>query len=115
MEKKMNDKQAPQFKRVGDPEWEAFVEQRRAEVRLMQQKAAVNRHVWEGFENFPTAWIARDDTDGSLWLYTHEPVKAGRMFHCGPVGDMLEIGNSIYPQLTFELSPIKVKLLFIAE
>ena len=113
MEEKL--KETPQFKKVGDPEWESFVEQRRAEARRRQQHATVNPYIWRDFEHFPTAWIARDDFDGSLWLYTHEPVKAGGMFHCGPVGDMLEIDKSLYPQLTFELSPIKVKLLFIAE
>ena len=113
-EKKMNDKEAPQFKRVGDPEWEAYVEQCRAETRLMQQKAAVNPYVWREFEKFPTAWIARDE-DGSLWLYDKEPREGGGMFHMSAGGEtMMSLPPESYHEVTYELSPVKVKLLFFA-
>lgn len=113
MEEKL--KEAPQFKKVGDPEWESFVEQRRAETRLMQQKAAVNPYVWREFEKFPTAWIARDD-DNTLWLYDKEPREGGGMFHTSPGGEtMMQLPEDCYPDLTFELSPIKVRLIFFAE
>lgn len=114
MEKKINDKEAPQFKSVGDPEWESFVEQRRAETRLMQQKAAVNPYVWREFEKFPTAWIARDE-DNSLWLYDKEPREGGGMFHASAGGEtMMPLPSESYPEVTYELSPVKVKLLFFA-
>ena len=115
MEKKMNDKEAPQFKKVGEPEWESFVKQRRAEARLMQQKAAVNPYVWREFEKFPTAWIARDD-DNSLWLYDKKPLESGGIFCSSQGGEtMMQLPGDCYPDLTFELSPIKVRLIFFAE
>lgn len=81
----------------------------------MRQKAAVNKEIWEGYENLPTAWIARDE-DNSLWLYDKKPREGGGMFHLPAGGEtMMQLPEDCYPDLTFELSPIKVRLMFIAE
>lgn len=108
-------KEAPQFKRVGDPEWEKFVEEQRVEIRYLQQKAAINRYIWDDFDRCPTAWIARDE-DNSLWLYDKEPREGGGMFHMSAGGEtMMQLPEECYSEVTYELSPIKVRLLFIAE
>lgn len=85
------------------------------EIRLMQQRAAINRYIWDDFDHCPTAWIARDE-DNSLWLYDTEPREGGGMFHLSAVGEtMMTLPDKCYPEVTYELSPIKVKLLFIAQ
>lgn len=64
-------------------------------------------------DNLPSVWVARDD-DGSLYVYDSKPIKAYGIFHCGAGGDSMLIGNKgCYPEITFENSPVKIKLLFI--
>lgn len=111
-------KPAPQFKNVNDPVWNEFVkeEQREREEeerkRIEAAKQAIRDAYWKNWSNLPSVWVARDDDD-SLWLYNHKPVKAGGMFHCGPTGEMMPLDDGCYPEITFENSPIKIKLLFI--
>lgn len=84
-------------------------------ARLYKQRAVINRKIWDDFGHFPTAWIARDE-DNSLWLYDKEPREGGGMFHLSAGGEtMMPLPEDCYPEVTYELSPIKVILLFIAE
>lgn len=80
--------------------------------RIEGARKAIRDAYWRDWANLPSVWVARDD-DGSLWIYTTKPVEAGGMFHCSAVGEMFHINDSVYPGITFENSPIKVKLLFI--
>lgn len=73
---------------------------------------AIREAYWQSWDKLPSVWVARDD-DGSLWIYTTKPVKGGGMFSCSASGDMFQIDDSVYPEITFENSPVKVKLLFI--
>ena len=51
-------------------------------------------------------WIARD-LDGELYLYNSKPIKKDGYF----VGEeSLQINPKIYPNLTYEKSPMYVKL-----
>lgn len=75
-------------------------------------KKAIRNAYWESWDKLPSVWVARDD-DNSLWIYTTKPKKSCGMFHCGATGDMFQIDDSVYPEITFENSPVKVKLLFI--
>ena len=117
-EKRRSRKPAPQFKNVHDPEWNEYVkeEQREREEeerkRIEAAKKAIRDAYWRNWDSLPSVWIARDDDD-SLWMYNAKPVKAGGMFHCGATGEMMSIDNSCYPDITYENSPIKVKLMFI--
>ena len=89
--------------------------ERQLAMRLMQQKAAVNPYIWRDFEKFPTAWVARD-YDNSLWLYSKEPDELDGMFFAPAGGDyIMQLPEDCYPDLTSELSPIKVRLLLFAE
>lgn len=80
--------------------------------RIEGARKAIRDAYWRDWANLPSVWVARDD-DGSLWIYTTKPVEAGGMFHCSAVGEMFQINDSVYPEITFENSPIKVKLMFI--
>lgn len=85
------------------------------EIRHLQQKAAINREIWDDYDKLPFAWIARDK-DNSLWLYDKKPRESGGMFYLPAGGEaMMQLPEDCYPDLTFELSPIKVRLMFIAE
>ena len=75
-------------------------------------RKAIREAYWGNLAALPSVWVARDD-DGSLWIYTTKPVKSDGMFHCSATGDMFQIDDSVYPEITYENSPIKVKLLFI--
>lgn len=75
-------------------------------------KRAIREAYWGNLAALPSVWVARDE-DGSLWLYSAKPVKACGMFHCSSVGEMFQIDDSVYPEITYENSPVKVKLLFI--
>ena len=80
--------------------------------RIEAAKKAIREAYWRDWDGLPSVWVARDD-DGTLWIYTAKPVKARGFFHAGSVGEMFQINESAYPEITFENSPIKVKLLFI--
>ena len=80
--------------------------------RIEAVRKAIRNAYWENWSKLPSVWVARD-TDNSLWIYTTKPVEAGGMFHCSATGDMFQIDDSVYPEITFENSPIRVKLLFI--
>jgi len=116
MEKK--NKPAPQFKNVNEPTFNDFVneiEREREEEerkRIDAARKAIRAAYWRNWDKLPSVWVARDD-DGSLWIYTTKPVKGGGMFSCSASGDMFQIDDSVYPEITFENSPIRVKLLFI--
>ena len=75
-------------------------------------RKAIRAAYWRNWDALPSVWVARD-VDGSLWIYTTKPVKSDGMFHCSATGDMFQIDDSVYPEITFENSPIRVKLLFI--
>ena len=78
-------------------------------------RAAINSYIWRDFDHFPTGWIARDE-DNSLWLYDKEPREGGGMFHLSAGGEtMMPLPEDCYPDVTYELSPVKVKLLFFSE
>jgi hypothetical protein len=117
MSKKGN-KPAPQFKNVNEPTFNDFVneiEREREEEerkRIDAASKAIREAYWRNWDKLPSVWVARDD-DGSLWIYTTKPVKGGGMFSCSASGDMFQIDDSVYPEITFENSPIRVKLLFI--
>lgn len=82
------------------------------EDKMKDAKKAIREAYWQSWEKLPSVWVARDE-DNSLWIYTTKPVEAGGMFHCSAVGDMFQIEDSVYPEITFENSPVKVKLMFI--
>lgn len=111
-------KPAPQFKNVNEPTFNDFVneiEREREEEerkRIDAARKAIRAAYWQSWDKLPSVWVARDD-DGSLWIYTTKPVKGGGMFSCSASGDMFQIDDSVYPEITFENSPIRVKLLFI--
>ena len=111
MRKKKNNEPAPQFKNVNDPVFNEFVNEKKQESEEAAKKA-IRAAYWRNWDKLPSVWVARDD-DGSLWIYTTKPVKGGGMFSCSASGDMFQIDDSVYPEITFENSPIRVKLLFI--
>lgn len=82
------------------------------EMDVDAAKKAIRAAYWRNWVALPSVWVARDD-DGSLWIYTTKPVEACGMFHCSAASEMFHIDDSVYPEITFENSPIKVKLLFI--
>lgn len=75
-------------------------------------KKAIREAYWRNWSALPSVWVARDE-DNSLWIYTTKPTKSCGMFSCSAAGDMFQIDESVYPEITYENSPIKVKLLFI--
>lgn len=75
-------------------------------------KKAIRAAYWRNWAALPSVWVARDD-DGSLWIYTTKPRKCDGMFCASASGDMIPIDDSVYPEITYENSPVKVKLLFI--
>lgn len=82
------------------------------QIDISKVRKELREVYWRNWGALPTVWVARDD-DGSLWVYTTKPVKAGGMFHCSATGDMFQIDDSTYPEITYENSPRKVKVLFI--
>ena len=74
-------------------------------------KKAIRQAYWRNWAALPSVWVARD-YDNSLWIYTTKPSKSEGMFCCR-VGEMFQIDDSVYPEITYENSPVKVKLLFI--
>lgn len=116
---KKKNKSAPQFKNVDDPEFEKFVKERERERKEEERKRIdvtcklLRQAYWQSWDKLPSVWIARDD-DGSLWIYRTKPEESLGMF-CRSAGGMIQIDDSAYPEITFENSPIKVKLLFIDE
>lgn len=81
------------------------------QIDIDEAKKAIRAAYWRNWAALPSVWVARDE-DGSLWIYTGKPTKAAGMFAC-PWGEMFQIDESVYPEITYENSPIKVKLLFI--
>ena len=66
--------------------------------RIEAARKAIREAYWRNWAALPSVWVARD-ADNSLWIYTTKP--------------MFQIDDSVYPEITFENSPIRVKLLFI--
>lgn len=89
-----------------------WAEQVREIKRKKSAEKAIREAYWQSWDKLPSVWVARDD-DGSLWIYTTKPVKGGGMFSCSATGDMFQIDDSVYPEITYDNSPVKVKLLFI--
>lgn len=116
MGKKSKNEPAPQFKSVNDPKFNEFVNEQLQEtldqMDIDAAKKAIRAAYWRNWSSLPSVWVARDE-DNSLWIYTTKPAKSCGMFHCSAAGDMFQIDDSVYPEITFENSPIKVKLLFI--
>lgn len=82
------------------------------QIDIDAAKKAIRAAYWRNWAALPSVWVARDE-DNSLWIYTTKPAKSCGMFHCSASGDMFQIDESVYPEITYENSPIKVKLLFI--
>lgn len=84
-----------------------------AELKCIEAaKKAIRDAYWRDFTNLPSVWVARDE-DGELWLYNQKPVKACGMFHCGICGEMMPIDDQCYPEISYDNSPIKIRLLFV--
>lgn len=81
-------------------------------IDVAAARKAIREAYWGNFAALPSVWVARDE-DGSLWIYTTKPIGGGGMFSCSATGDMFQIDESVYPEITYENSPVKVKLLFI--
>ena len=60
-------------------------------------------------------WIARDqgirDTEGALFLYVNKPFSTGGIWYGGEV--FYTIDNRLFPEVTFENSPMEVELKLI--
>ena len=82
------------------------------QIDIDAAKKAIRADYWRNWAALPSVWVARDE-DNSLWIYTTKPTKSCGMFHCRATGDMIQIEEFVYPEITYENSPIKVKLLFI--
>ena len=54
-------------------------------------------------------WLARDKS-GYLHLFVKKPRKEELCFLCSGVNNMLNLPKSMFPEVTFENSPIQVKL-----
>lgn len=91
---------------------EKWAKQVRDIKRKKSAEKAIRDAYWQSWDKLPSVWVARDD-DGSLWIYTTKPIEGGGMFSCSATGDMFQIDSSVYPEITYENSPVKVKLLFI--
>lgn len=52
-------------------------------------------------------WIARD-ISGSLWIYTEKPYNDGGIFMPQMMGDCWKLPSDMYPEVTFENSPIEL-------
>lgn len=108
----------PPFKNVNDPKWNEACEAMQKELdeierkRIESAKKAIRDAYWRNFDRLPSVWVARDE-DGTLWIYDGKPREAFGMFHCGSIGDLLQIDGSAYPDITYENSPVKVKLMLI--
>jgi len=81
------------------------------QIDIDAAKKAIRAAYWRNWAALPSVWVARDE-DNSLWIYTTKPHKACGMFDCA-YGEMFQIDASVYPEITYENSPVKVKLLFI--
>ena len=81
------------------------------QIDIDEAKEAIRAAYWRNWQELPSVWVARDE-DNSLWIYTTKPNKACGMFDCS-YGEMFQINESVYPEITYENSPVKVKLLFI--
>lgn len=53
-------------------------------------------------------WIARDK-DGKLYFYNLKPDKIDNYFQCD-FGGMLRINPNLFPDVTWENSPVEVEL-----
>lgn len=61
-------------------------------------------------------WIARDESDDSLWVYDKEPIPNGVDFACSSDCSMMfQIPRKLLPEVTFENSPKKVEIKLIKE
>lgn len=80
------------------------------QVDIDAAKKAIRAAYWRNWAALPSVWVARDG-DGSLWIYTTKPRGECGMFTSSDGG--YQIDGSTYPEITYENSPIKVKLLFI--
>lgn len=54
-------------------------------------------------------WLARDK-DGPLFLYDEEPVRSTDMFTISKQGNYMPISQEKYTNVTWENSPVKLKL-----
>ena len=101
--------EAPQFKNVNDPVFNEWVENKKRNV----VEKLLREGLWKDFSQFPVVWVARDKDD-NLWLYTHKPRKSLSYFYeSANCKGSMEIDNEKYPEITFENSPIQVRLVFV--
>lgn len=59
-------------------------------------------------------WIARD-IDGYSQLYVEKPIKMGGCFKCVPNTGWFTISYNLFPEVTFENSPMEVELKLLKE
>lgn len=52
-------------------------------------------------------WIARD-MSGSLWIYSDKPVQDATLFFPQIGAELWKIPSDMYPEVTFENSPIEL-------
>ena len=57
-------------------------------------------------------WIARDRS-GGLWMFESKPIKAREMFTQQPFSQIYSIDDSLFPEVTFDNSPMEVELKLI--
>ena len=65
-------------------------------------------HSNDNTPNHPELFIARDK-DGSLWLHGEEPVRKNSCF-VGKLSSLMELNKHLFPEVTWENSPKKVKI-----
>ena len=54
-------------------------------------------------------WIARDRS-GGLWMYERKPQRVGESFIQRQNSQMYGIDDNLFPEVTFENSPMEVEL-----
>ncbi len=57
-------------------------------------------------------WIARDLFGGGLYLYSNKPIKMVE-YNCWDGEDWYKINRDLFPEVTFENSPMEVELKLI--
>lgn len=75
-----------------------------------EAKKAIRQAYWRNWAALPSVWVARDEDD-SLWIFATKPRMSCGIFTSFDGG--YQIDGSCYPEITFDNSPVKVKLLFI--
>ena len=54
-------------------------------------------------------WIARDES-GGLWMFESKPIKVRESFTQQPLSQIYSIDDNLFPEVTFENSPMEVEI-----